>query len=139
LALFQERKVRPRRADDSTRWMMAALLPWFAWRNALVKVQADTLPWHRQGFRLFWRWKSKRAGRPRLPKNLQASIREVAADNPTWGQERIANELQFKPGILVSSRTVAKYLRRGGPVRTPDPQAARANFRPQSRQRDRGM
>jgi hypothetical protein len=45
----------------------------------------------------------------------------VAADNPTWGQERIANELQFKLGILVSSRTVAKYLRRGGPVRTPDP------------------
>jgi transposase InsO family protein len=45
----------------------------------------------------------------------------VAADNPTWGQERIANELQLKLGILVSSRTVAKYLRRGGPVRTPDP------------------
>ena len=92
LALFQERKVRPRRAYDSTRWMMAALIPWFAWRNALVNVQADTLlRLHRQGFRLFWRWKSKTAGRPRLPKNL------------------------------VSSRTVAKYLRRGGPVRTPDP------------------
>jgi hypothetical protein len=48
LALFQERKVRPRRADDSTRWMMAALRQWFAWRNALVNVQADTLlRWHR--------------------------------------------------------------------------------------------
>ena len=56
LALFQERKVRPRRADDSTRWMLAALSQWFAWRNALVSVQADTLlRWHRQGFRLFWR------------------------------------------------------------------------------------
>ncbi len=73
LALFQERKVRPRRADASTRWMMAALSQWFAWRDALVNVQADTLlRWHRQGFRLFWRWKSKTAGRPRLPNNLQA-------------------------------------------------------------------
>ena len=49
LALFQERKVRPRRADASTRWMMAALSQWFAWRDALVNVQADTLlRWHRQ-------------------------------------------------------------------------------------------
>jgi len=122
LALFQERKVRPRRADAATRWMMAALSQWFAWRNALVNVQADTLlRWHRQGFRLFWRWKSKTAGRPRLPNNLQALIREMAAENTTWGQERIADELQLKLGIRVSPRTVAKYLRRGGPVRAPDP------------------
>ena len=79
LALFQERQVRPRRADAATRWMMAALSQWFAWRNALVNVQADTLlRWHRQGFRLFWRWKSKTAGRPRLPNNLQVLIREMA-------------------------------------------------------------
>lgn len=122
LALFQERKVRPRRADASTRWMMAALSQYFAWRDALVSVQADTLlRWHRQGFRLFWRWKSKPAGRPRLPNKLQELIREMAADNLTWGQERIANELQLKLGIRVSPRTVAKYLRRGNPVRTPDP------------------
>jgi hypothetical protein len=48
-------------------------------------------------------------------------IREMAADNPTWGQERVANELQLKLGIRVSPRTVAKYLRRGGPGRPPAP------------------
>jgi hypothetical protein len=82
--------------------MLAALSQWFAWRDALVNVQANTLlRWHRQGFRLFWRWKSKTTGRPRLPNNLQGLIRKMAADNPTWGQERIANELQLKLGVQV--------------------------------------
>ena len=55
LALFQERKVKPRRAHDSTRWVMATLSRMFPWRSGLVNVQADTLiRWHRKGFRLFW-------------------------------------------------------------------------------------
>ena len=121
LALFQERKVKPRRADDSTRWMMATLSRMFPWREALVNVKPDTLiRWHRKGFRLFWRWKSKPRGRPRLAKDLRQLIREMAAENPTWGEERIANELKLKLGIRVSPRTVEKYLR-DGPVRTPDP------------------
>src|SRR5688572_12124528 len=54
LALFQERKVKPRRADDSTRWVMATLSRMFEWRDALWKVKPDTLiRWHRIGFRLF--------------------------------------------------------------------------------------
>ncbi len=122
LALFQERKVKPRRADDSTRWMMATLSRMFEWRDALWNVKPDTLiGWHRKGFRLFWRWKSKAIGRPRLPKDLRQLIREMAADNVTWGEERIANELKLKLGIRVSPRTVGKYLRTGRPVRTPDP------------------
>src|SRR5882724_7001822 len=32
LALVQERKVKPRRADDSTRWVMATLSRIFQWR-----------------------------------------------------------------------------------------------------------
>jgi transposase InsO family protein len=122
LALFQERKVKPRRTDDATRWMMATLSRMFAWRDALWNVQPDTLTrWHRKGFRLFWRWKSKPTGRPRLPKDLRQLIREMAAGNVTWGEERIANELKLKFGIRVSPRTVAKYLRAGKPVRTADP------------------
>jgi transposase InsO family protein len=122
LALFQERKVKLRRADDSTRWMVATLSRMFPWRHALVNVKADTLiRWHRRGYRLFWRWTSKPTGRPRLPKDLRQLIREMAAQNPTWGEERIANGLKPKLGIRVSPRTVEKYLRNGGPVRTPDP------------------
>ena len=45
----------------------------------------------------------------------------MAAENPTWGEERIANELKLKLTIRVSPRTVGKYLRDDSPVRTPDP------------------
>ena len=48
-------------------------------------------------------------------------IQEMAAGDPTWGEERIANELKLKLGIRVSPRTVEKYLHAGGPPRTPDP------------------
>ena len=54
LAMFQERRIKPRRAEDSTRWLMAVLSRLFDWRMALVVVKPDTLVrWHRRGFRLF--------------------------------------------------------------------------------------
>src|SRR5215831_2025718 len=116
LALFQERQVKPRRANDATRWTMAMLSRMFPWRGALVNVKPDTLiRWHRKGFRLFWLWKSKPSGRPRLPKNLRQLIRQMAAENVTWGEERIANELQLKLAIRVWPRTVEKYVHVGGP------------------------
>jgi putative transposase len=110
LALYRERHVTPRRVTQATRIALVWLGRWFDWRQALVIVQPQTLiRWHRQGFRLFWRWKS-RAGRPRLPAGLRTLIRRMARENPTWGQERIANELWLKLGLRVSPRTVRKYL-----------------------------
>ena len=121
LALFQERKTKARRADDSTRWVMSFLSQGFDWRNALILVKPETLiRWHRKGFRLFWRWKSRTTGRPRLPKDLLALILQMARENPTWGQEHIASELKLKLGIRVSLRTVGKYLAQQ-PRRKPDP------------------
>jgi putative transposase len=110
LAQYQERHVKPRRANDATRIALVWLSRFFDWRRALVIVQPATLiRWHRQGFRWFWRWKSQ-PGRPALPKELQALIRRMALENPTWGQERIANELLLKLGLRVSPRTVRKYM-----------------------------
>jgi hypothetical protein len=60
-------------------------------------------------------------GRARFSKDLRQLIRDMAAGNPTWGEERIANELKLKLGIRVSPRTVGKYLCAVGPVRTFDP------------------
>ena len=110
LALYQERHIQPRRATDATRLALVWLGRWFDWRHVLAVVQPATfLRWHREGFRLFWRWKS-RPGRPQIPVELQALIRCMARDNPTWGQERIANELLLKLGLRVSPRTVRKYM-----------------------------
>jgi hypothetical protein len=65
--------------------------------------------WHRAGWKLLWRLKS-RPGRPSIPVEVQALIRRMANEDPSWGEERIANELFLKLGIRVSPRTVNKYL-----------------------------
>ena len=52
LALFQERQMKPHRAEDSTRWLLAVLSRLFDWRSALIVVQPDTLVrWHRMRYR----------------------------------------------------------------------------------------
>ena len=90
---------------------MAALSRMFDWKNALIVVKPDTLiRWHRKGFRLFWRWKSRPKGRPTLPEELKKLIAEMAVANITWGEERIAHELLVKLGVRVSPRTVRKYM-----------------------------
>ena len=72
LALYREREVKRWRARDSVRLALVLLARCFAWREALMVVQPATLiRWHRQAFRLLWRWRS-RPGRPRLPAELSS-------------------------------------------------------------------
>jgi putative transposase len=112
LALYVERGVKPRRVDSASRLALAFLSRFFRWRDALVVVRPETMiRWHRAGWKLFWRLKSG-PGRPPIPLEIQALIRRMANENPSWGQERIANELLLKLGIQVSPRTVRKYLPR---------------------------
>ncbi|OLC45154.1 MAG: hypothetical protein AUH43_16790 [Acidobacteria bacterium 13_1_40CM_65_14] len=110
LALYLERQVKPRRADDATRITLVVLSRLIDWRRLLTVVKPETLiRWHRRGFQLFWRWKSMPRGRPRLPADLRQLIADMAAANRTWGEERIASELLLKLGIRVSPRTVRRY------------------------------
>ena len=128
LALYQERCTKPWRPDPATRVALVVLSRWLDWRSLLTVVQPDTLiRWHRQGWRLFWRWKS-RAGRPPIPRDLQRLIVTMARANPTWGEERIANELLLKLGLTVSPRTVGRYLRRLRPSRGGRPAQRWATF-----------
>lgn len=113
LALYQERHIKPQRTTNAARLTLIWLARCFDWRQASALVQPATFTrWHRQGFRLFWQWKST-PGRPPIPTELRALIRRMARDNPSWGEKRITNELLLKLGLRVSRRTVRKYLPRG--------------------------
>ena len=109
LAFYEERETQPRRLNNSARLSLVLWSQLFDWRSALVIVKPETLiGWHRRGFQLFWKWKS-RVGRPRLPENIRKLIIRMALENPTWGQARVAAELSLKLGIYVSPRTVRTY------------------------------
>jgi transposase InsO family protein len=78
IALYKEREIKPRRIDPATRISLALLSRFFNWRDALVVVRPETvLRWHRAGWKLFWRLKS-RPGRPPIPLEIQALIRRMA-------------------------------------------------------------
>jgi putative transposase len=112
-ALYLERKVQPRRPKPSARPTLAMLSRLFPWRQALTIVKPGTfIRWHGQGFRPFWKGKSKPRGRPRIPAELPKLIVEMADENPTWHEERIAAELLLKVGIRISPRTVRRYMPR---------------------------
>jgi hypothetical protein len=93
LAFYEERQVQPRRLNDSARFSLILWSCLCNWKEALVIVKPETLiSWHRNGFKLLWKWKSQ-AGRPRIPENIRKLIVRMAQENPTWGQARVAAEL----------------------------------------------
>jgi putative transposase len=113
LAFYRERAIEPRRLTDAARICLVVWSRLFNWREALMIMKPETLiGWHSKGFRLFWKWKSK-GGRPRLPRNIRQLIAEMVTENPTWGEERIADELALRLGIYVSPRTVGAYWPEG--------------------------
>jgi len=96
-----------------------ALLVWMTrlWPSLLGTaqvVQPETiLRWHRAGFTAFWRWKSrKRAGRPKIDRELRDLIRQMSKENPKWGASRVHGELLML-GFEVAQSTVSKYMVRG--------------------------
>ncbi len=85
---------------------------WPGWKNPLRLVKPQTvISWHRQSWRLFWRWKSKPKdyGRPNVPFVVIQLIRQMSLDNPLWGAPHIHGELK-KLGYDICESTVAKYM-----------------------------
>jgi transposase InsO family protein len=125
LALRQQLALVTHKANTRTRpklvdrilWVVLSRI-WRRWKEALVVVKpATVVSWHRQGFRLFWRWKSRRPGRPKIDKATRALIKQMFNDNEGWGAPRIHAEL-LKLGVDVGERTVGRVIaelkKRGG-------------------------
>jgi hypothetical protein len=100
------------------------LFVWLCWlfpslRSAIMIVRPDTvLRWHRSGFRLYWRWKSRsRGGRPKVPIEVRSLIRRMSVENLLWGAPRIHRKL-LKLVIEVAQSTVAKYMAKRRPGRS---------------------
>ena len=101
------------RALDRVLWSRLSRF-WPGWRQALVVVRPETvIRWHRRGFRLYWRWKSRsrHPGRPAIEAELRDLILQMHRATPTWGAPRIHGEL-LKLGFTVAQSTVSKYLPR---------------------------
>jgi hypothetical protein len=112
LALRHQLRVLRRQRPGRLRLFTFDRLLWVWWPRCLevmVLVKPDTVvQWHRQGFRLFWRWRS-RSGRPSVEREIRDLIRQMSSANPLWGAPRIHGEL-LKLGIEISQATVAKYM-----------------------------
>jgi len=112
LDVLKRNTKRPHLANpDRVLWIILSRF-WADWRESLTLVQPETvIRWHRKGFRLYWRWKSrpKWLERRTVPKDVRDLIRRMSRDNPLWGAPRIHGEL-LKLGIEVSQATVSKYM-----------------------------
>ena len=85
---------------------------WSSWRRPLRLVKPETvIAWHRRGWRLWWKWKSRPLdpGRPRIPYEVIELIKRISRENPTWGAPRIHGELLML-GYELSEATVARYM-----------------------------
>ena len=82
---------------------------WPCWSDVLLIVKPETVVgWHRAGFRLYWRWRSRRyGGRPKISQEIRKLVRTLAIENSDWGAPKIHGEL-LKLGFEVSESTVAR-------------------------------
>ncbi len=111
LEVLQRNAKRPRlRPTDRAFWVvLTRIFP--DWQRHLTIVKPDTvIRWHRAGWRLYWRWRSKPGpGRPKVSAEVRALIRRMSLENRLWGAPRIHGEL-LKLGYDVCETTIAKYM-----------------------------
>jgi hypothetical protein len=131
------RRAAPRRIrlSNSDRLLLVWLYRlWPGLLRTLAILRPETVVrWHREGFRAYWRWKSRgKPGRPTITKNVRNLIREISRANPLWGAPRIHGEL-LKLGIDV--RAVDRGEVHG--EASPSALAVLADVPPQPRGRNR--
>src|SRR5215468_658141 len=95
VAVLKRKRPRPKLNSLDRLFWTALRRLWSRWRDVLVIVRPETvIGWHRAGFRLYWRWRSRRhGGRPKITDEVRALIRRLVNENPDWGAPKIHGEL----------------------------------------------
>src|SRR5262245_11666832 len=108
--LHRQRPRRPQLSPlDRLLWVLLYRI-WPQVIDTMVLVKpATVIAWHRKGFRFYWRWRSRRPGRPRINEEIRDLIRGMSNANPLWGAPRIHGEL-LKLGIKISQATVGRWM-----------------------------
>ena len=111
LSVLRGQSRRPQLDDRDRRFWVLLKMLWPRWREALQIVSPETVVrWHRNGFRYYWRWKSRpKGGRKQIDQEIRQLIQRMARENPIWGAPRIQSELTLL-GYVVAESTVAKYM-----------------------------
>lgn len=111
---------KPRFTQSERLWLVLLASRVRHWKDLLQILKPDTLlHWHRQGIRLFWKFKCRnRGGRPKLAPETISLIQKMAQENSLWGAERIHGEL-LKLNLEVATTTIKKYLRQFRPSHPP--------------------
>lgn len=120
LIILQRQFKKPCFTQSDRLWLVLLASRVKHWKDVLLILKPETLlHWHRQGFRLFWKFRAhNRGGRPKLSTETINLIQQMAKDNLLWGAERIRGEL-LKLEIKVATATIQKYIRQVRPFRVP--------------------
>ena len=109
LGVLKRRQPRPRlQIQDRMFWILLRRL-WPAWRRVLVIVKPETVvAWHRAGFRLFWRFRSrtKTTGRPKLNAEARAMIRRMAFENSSYVKRPVMLSREMLAWICLHSAAI---------------------------------
>src|ERR1019366_6639137 len=82
LAVLKRRHPRPRLKRRDRMFWAALCCLWDRWTDALIIVKPETVVrWHRVGFRLYWRWRSRVPwlGRRKIEPNVLELVRRMAS------------------------------------------------------------
>src|SRR5262245_63284721 len=109
--LRRQRPSRPQRSSlDRLLWVwLYRIWPQIIDTMVLVKP-ATVIQWHRKGFRLYWRWRSRRPGRPRISTEIRELFRRMSRANPLWGAPRSLGAPRPRARVArIGHRTTPKF------------------------------
>ena len=97
IVAFKRKNRRQRLRNFDRVFLVLIRRCWNRWKNALILVKPETVVrWHCNGFRLYWRFisrKGEQRRKPRISREIRELSYKMAYDNPTWRAPRIHGEL----------------------------------------------